>query len=119
MDGVSQVTQCPIGPQSTFSYNYTASPSGTFWYHSHSGAQRTDGLFGALIVKEREETIHNICSELQVHGVREACKFEDLPEKHTLTSRLARTGILGSVCTGPRWSGLLPKQIVWRGAYSR
>ena len=85
MDGVGQVTQCPIGPQSTFSYKYTATPSGTFWYHSHSGAQRTDGFFGALIVKERNATIQKICSDLRVHGVREACKFKDLPEKHTLT----------------------------------
>ena len=83
MDGVGQVTQCPIGPQSSFSYRYTASPSGTFWYHSHSGAQRTDGLYGALIVKERRERIDQIETELQRHGVR--VPFEDLPGKHTLT----------------------------------
>ena len=41
MDGVGQVTQCQIGPSENFTYIYTASPSGTFWYHSHSGAQRT------------------------------------------------------------------------------
>ena len=86
MDGVGQVTQCPIGPQSTFSYKYTATPSGTFWYHSHSGAQRTDGLFGALIVRERNATMQKIRSALQVHGVLEAFEaFEDFPEKHTLT----------------------------------
>lgn len=27
-------------------------PKGTFWYHSHVGAQRTNGVFGALIIKE-------------------------------------------------------------------
>ena len=30
-----------------------ADPKGTFWYHSHVGAQRTNGVFGALIIKER------------------------------------------------------------------
>lgn len=30
-----------------------ASPKGSFWYHSHMGAQRTDGLYGAFIIKER------------------------------------------------------------------
>ena len=30
-----------------------ADPKGTFWYHSHVGAQRTNGVYGALIIKER------------------------------------------------------------------
>ena len=83
MDGVGQVTQCPIGPQSSFSYRYIASPSGTFWYHSHSGAQRTDGFYGALIVKETPKRIEKIQTELQAHGVDG--EFEDLPDQHTLT----------------------------------
>ena len=81
--GVGQVTQCPIGPQSSFSYRYTARPSGTFWYHSHTGAQRTDGLFGALIVKEKRERMDKIQTELKAHGVD--VKFKDLPHKHTLS----------------------------------
>ena len=28
---------------------------GTYWYHSHIGAQRSNGAFGALIIKEREK----------------------------------------------------------------
>ena len=62
---------------------YTASPSGTFWYHSHSGAQRTDGFYGALIVKERPERLEKIQTELEGHGVD--VEFEDLPDQHTLT----------------------------------
>ena len=85
MDGVGQVTQCHIGPQSTFLYKYNATPSGTFWYHSHSGAQRTDGLFGALIVKERPTRMNKIRTDLYKHGVHKAFKFEDLPHQHTLT----------------------------------
>ena len=54
MDGVSQLTQCPILPGTSFRYIFTAKPSGTFWYHSHIGSQRGQGLFGALIVKEKE-----------------------------------------------------------------
>ena len=83
MDGVAQVTQCPIGPSSSFSYMYTASPSGTFWYHSHSGAQRTDGFYGALIVKERDEKRENITAILNDdYDIEE---FEDFPDKHTIT----------------------------------
>ena len=33
--------------------NFQAKPKGTFWYHSHVGPQRTNGAFGALIIKER------------------------------------------------------------------
>ena len=78
MDGVGQVTQCQIGPSSSFSYEYTANPSGTFWYHSHSGAQRTDGIYGALVVQENETRLNQIRTELNAN-------FQDLPDQHTLT----------------------------------
>ena len=78
MDGVGQVTQCQIGPSSSFSYEYTASPSGTFWYHSHSGAQRTDGIYGALVVQENKTRLNQIRTELNAN-------FQDLPDQHTLT----------------------------------
>ena len=56
MGGALGVTQCPINPWETFQYYFQAEPTGTFWYHSHRINQRTDGLFGALIVRESEET---------------------------------------------------------------
>ncbi|OJI85140.1 hypothetical protein ASPTUDRAFT_168536 [Aspergillus tubingensis CBS 134.48] len=54
MDGAVGVTQRPIPPGSTFTYNFTipADQSGTFWYHAHSGLLRADGLYGGLIVHE-------------------------------------------------------------------
>ena len=52
MDGVGFVTQCPIGVGASFRYIFKAEPTGTFWYHSHSNTQRTDGLFGGLVVME-------------------------------------------------------------------
>ena len=55
MDGVSYVTQCPIGPGQSFSYMFKITESsGTYWYHSHAGAQRTMGVAGAFIVKDKE-----------------------------------------------------------------
>ena len=82
MDGVGQVTQCQIGPSSSYTYDYIAKPSGTFWYHSHSGAQRTDGFFGALIVKEQEPRITTVRGELMKYQVG---NFEDLPDKHSIS----------------------------------
>lgn len=54
MDGVPFVTQCPIAAGQTFTYEFQAYPSGTFWYHSHVGSQRTKGMFGALIILRNE-----------------------------------------------------------------
>ncbi|VDI52462.1 Hypothetical predicted protein [Mytilus galloprovincialis] len=53
MDGVPFLTQRPISPGQTFVYKFVASHKGTYWYHSHVGAQRAKGLIGALIVRER------------------------------------------------------------------
>ena len=52
MDGVSFITQNRIDAFQSFTYKFRTTPSGTHWYHAHSGAQRTDGLFEALIVKD-------------------------------------------------------------------
>ncbi|KAK6176483.1 hypothetical protein SNE40_014763 [Patella caerulea] len=54
MDGVSYISQCPIGPGQTFTYRFTATPKGTFWYHSHIGVQRSMGLYGAFIIREKK-----------------------------------------------------------------
>lgn len=51
MDGVGHITQPAIEPGTTFDYIFQASPMGTHWYHSHVGLQRTEGLYGALVVR--------------------------------------------------------------------
>lgn len=51
MDGVPKITQCPIQPDTTFVYRFNASSPGTHFWHSHSGLQRGDGVFGSLIVR--------------------------------------------------------------------
>ncbi|KAG2127639.1 laccase [Suillus bovinus] len=51
MDGTAFVTQCPISPGHSFLYEFNAGDQvGTYWYHSHYGAQYCDGLRGALII---------------------------------------------------------------------
>ncbi|XP_014205468.1 laccase-1-like [Copidosoma floridanum] len=55
MDGVPYVTQCPILPLQTFRYTFEASDHGTFFWHSHIGHQRADGLFGAMVVYPKTE----------------------------------------------------------------
>ena len=50
-DGVAAVSQRPIPPKGIFRYKFQAAPAGTFWYHSHTGAQLSDGMHGPLIVQ--------------------------------------------------------------------
>ena len=87
MDGVGFISQYPIGAGEYFDYIYNATLAGTHWYHSHVGAQRTDGLFGALIVREKANYFSNtvvpkIKDKLNVVPYQ---SVYDLPHDHTLT----------------------------------
>lgn len=50
MDGVPGISFMGIAPGATFTYRFTVKQSGTYWYHSHSGGQEQEGLFGALLI---------------------------------------------------------------------
>src|SRR5260221_2016971 len=54
MDGVPFLTQAPIAPRSSFTYEFAPPDAGTFWYHPHerSFEQVGRGLYGAFIVEE-------------------------------------------------------------------
>ncbi|XP_048741747.1 uncharacterized protein LOC125655476 isoform X2 [Ostrea edulis] len=88
MDGVGFVTQCPINPGQTFTHTFKARPSGTYWYHSHVGAQRAKGLYGALIIKERHppHIVHGVAEEFvmqiqdwnHAYGVDQAFLYADV-----------------------------------------
>jgi FtsP/CotA-like multicopper oxidase with cupredoxin domain len=53
MDGVPGLTQPPIAPGASFTYEFDAAPAGSYMYHSHQGLQIERGLFGPLVVEER------------------------------------------------------------------
>ena len=57
MDGTAYVTQCLIPPRQSFTHRFKAKPSGTHWYHSHISDQRTDGLFGLMIVHAKKPQV--------------------------------------------------------------
>jgi manganese oxidase len=58
MDGVPFVTQPPIKPGTSFSYEFTAKNPGSHMYHSHhnSTAQVGKGLLGAFIIEPKDKT---------------------------------------------------------------
>jgi manganese oxidase len=70
MDGIPFLTQLPIIPGETFSYEFVARPFGSHMYHSHHNAtdQVGRGLLGALIVDpadpaERYDRKHGVTQE--------------------------------------------------------
>jgi FtsP/CotA-like multicopper oxidase with cupredoxin domain len=58
MDGVPFLTQKPIKPGETFTYEFVAKPAGSHMYHSHHNAmeQVGKGLLGAFIVEPKDKS---------------------------------------------------------------
>ena len=79
MDGVERVTQSGISPGASFRYIFKAIPSGTFWYHSHTGTQRSDGAYGALVIMETNT------QDIKLHLKPDLANFDDYPAQHTIS----------------------------------
>lgn len=84
MDGPADITQAPIPPGGTFTYEFTAGQAGTFFYHSHDHPDRQQalGLYGALIIKpknpSRDESYryqHDVVVQLQEWLEREGLTY--------------------------------------------
>jgi FtsP/CotA-like multicopper oxidase with cupredoxin domain len=58
-DGVAGITQDPVPPGASATYSFIAPEAGTYWYHSHddSARQVDRGLYGALVIEPRQETL--------------------------------------------------------------
>ena len=52
-DGVPYVSQKPIAPGETYTYEFTVHQEGTFFYHAHSAMQEMIGLIGMFIAHPR------------------------------------------------------------------
>lgn len=56
-DGVAMITQCPILPNSHYTYRFVVqNDAGTYWYHSHVAAQVGDGAFGMFIIHKKKSS---------------------------------------------------------------
>ncbi|MHA6533234.1 multicopper oxidase family protein [Paenibacillus sp. BAC0078] len=57
MDGVPGVTQDAVQPGKSYTYEFTATVPGTYWYHSHQDSvnQLDRGLYGSLIVEAKDD----------------------------------------------------------------
>ena len=54
MDGVPGLSFSGIHPGQAYRYQFTVKQSGTYWYHSHSGFQEQQGVYGPLVIESHE-----------------------------------------------------------------
>ena len=52
-DGVPNLTQMPIKPNTTHKYSFPIRQHGTHWYHSHSGLQEQIGMYGSFVMNKK------------------------------------------------------------------
>src|SRR5438093_5996048 len=84
MDGPAQITQAPIPPGGSYTYEFEAKQAGTFFYHSHLEPDRQQGLglFGALIVDPRTPKVafdQELVVELQEWLIKNGYTFPAMP----------------------------------------
>lgn len=54
MDGVPGISQPPIKPGESFTYEFTLRQNGTFFYHSHMAMQEMMGMIGLFIIHPKQ-----------------------------------------------------------------
>ncbi|WP_345160354.1 multicopper oxidase domain-containing protein [Pontibacter saemangeumensis] len=56
-DGVPYLTTPPVEPVTTFTYEFELKHTGTYWYHSHTGLQEQMGVYGSIVIEDREQKL--------------------------------------------------------------
>ncbi len=86
MDGPADITQKPIEPGATFTYEFTTQQSGTYFYHSHKNPDRQQalGMYGALIIEPKAKPAtpaynKDVTIQLQEWTVKEGYTFPAMP----------------------------------------
>jgi len=86
MDGAGDVTQPPIAPGASFTYEFTVEQAGSYFYHSHTNPDRQQGLglYGALLVDPKDPTNQPVADkeaviQLQEWTVKSGYTFPAMP----------------------------------------
>ncbi len=86
MDGAADVTQPPIAPGASFTYEFTVRQAGSYFYHSHTAPDRQQGLglYGALIVDPKDPASQPVADQeaviqLQEWTVKDGYTFPAMP----------------------------------------
>lgn len=106
-DGVPYLTTPPILPGETFIYEFPLLHSGTYWYHSHTGLQEQLGIYGPIIIEDRDYS--------EPIGGDHAIVFSDWTDENPNT-------ILKNLRRGNEWYNIkkgtaIPLlEVIWEGA---
>lgn len=99
MDGVPGISQPPVLKGEAFTYTFTVSDAGLFWYHPHvaSAEQVGFGLYGPLLVEDPQEKVRLGFSEelvivLSDIGVDEQGRLDDPNSGGTTGMAFGREG---------------------------
>ncbi|MGI8526644.1 MAG: DUF4396 domain-containing protein [Pseudolabrys sp.] len=86
MDGPAEITQAAVKPGGDYTYEFTASQHGTYFYHPHANPDRTQalGLYGALIIDpanpaDEVSADHEYVVQLQEWLKREGLTYPSMP----------------------------------------
>lgn len=52
-DGVPYVNHAPIAAGESHLFSFKIKQSGTYWYHSHTGLQEQRGVYGAIVIAQK------------------------------------------------------------------
>ena len=53
-DGVPYVSNPPIEPGETKTFEFTIKQAGTYWFHSHTGLQEQRGVYGSIVITPKK-----------------------------------------------------------------
>jgi len=81
MDGPADITQKPIAPGQSYTYEFTTQQAGTFFYHTHKEPDRQQalGLYGALIIYPKDP------SSIPAHDLEYTIELQEWLEREGYT----------------------------------
>lgn len=81
MDGPADITQKPIAPGQSYTYEFTTQQAGTFFYHTHKEPDRQQalGMYGALIIDPKDP------SSVPAHDLEYTIELQEWLERQGYT----------------------------------
>lgn len=62
-DGVPYLNTPPIKAGETFTFEFPIIQTGTYWYHSHTGFQEQQGIYGSIVI-EPQKPVHRVDKDI-------------------------------------------------------
>lgn len=109
MDGPAEITQDPIEPGKSYTYEFTTRQYGTYFYHSHDHPDRQQalGLYGALIIDSADPAVdatyeydHELVVQLQEWLERDGYTYPAMPMEGLRCSPLSKNARFQALIRG-------------------